>query len=80
MKLADCPWFQMQCLGEMTALLPLPGMIPQLGSRFVDPALGFSMGWNQWYNCAIGLCSEISAVTILVQFWTDINVSTSAWH
>lgn len=68
----------MQCLGEMTSLLPLPGMIAQLGSRFVDPALGFAIGWNQWYNCAIAICSETSGAVILIQYWTDINVSTTS--
>ncbi|KAH8697458.1 amino acid permease/ SLC12A domain-containing protein [Talaromyces proteolyticus] len=70
-------WSMMQCLGEMTSLLPLPGMIAQLGSRFVDPALGFAMGWNQWYNCAIAICSETSGAVILIQYWTDIN--PAAW-
>jgi amino acid transporter len=59
----------------MTSLLPLPGMIAQLGSRFVDPALGFAIGWNQWYNCAIAICSETSGAVILIQYWTDINAS-----
>ena len=36
----------MQCLGEMVAFLPLPGAIPQFGSRFVDEAMGFALGWN----------------------------------
>jgi amino acid transporter len=65
----------MQCLGEMASLLPLPGMVAQLGSRFVDPAFGFAIGWNQWYNCAIAICAETSAAVVLIEYWTDINVS-----
>lgn len=38
----------MQCLGEMATWLPLPGAIPQYAARYVDPALGFAVGWN---NC-----------------------------
>jgi len=68
---------QMQCLGEMASLLPLPGMIAQMGSRFVDPAFGFAIGWNQWYNCAIAICAETSAAVVLIRFWTDINVSAA---
>ncbi|EXJ85253.1 AAT family amino acid transporter [Capronia epimyces CBS 606.96] len=70
-------WAMMQSLGEMTSLFPLPGMIAQLGSRFVDPALGFAIGWNQWYNCAIAICAETSAAVVLIQYWTDIN--PAAW-
>ncbi|KAK7890521.1 hypothetical protein LTR67_007729 [Exophiala xenobiotica] len=70
-------WAMMQCLGEMASLLPLPGMVAQLGSRFVDPAFGFAIGWNQWYNCAIAISAETSAAVVLIQFWTDIN--PAAW-
>ncbi|KAG4416967.1 hypothetical protein IFR04_009911 [Cadophora malorum] len=51
--------------------LALPGMIAQLGSRFVDPAFGFALGWNQWFIFAIAICGEISAAVVLVQFWDD---------
>lgn len=37
-------WTMMQGIGEMASLLPLPGMIAQSCTRFVDPALGFSVG------------------------------------
>lgn len=36
----------MQCLGEMTTWLPLPGAIPQFCARYVDGAMGFAVGWN----------------------------------
>lgn len=65
---------KMQCVGEMASLLPLPGMIAQSCARFVDPALGFAVGWNQWYNCAIAIAGETSGAVLLIQFWTDINV------
>ena len=37
---------QMQSLGEMATWLPLPGAIPQFCARYVDPAMGFAVGWN----------------------------------
>jgi len=70
----------MMCLGEMATWLPLPGAIPQFCSRYVDPAMGFAVGWNQWYQCAITLCAEISAASLVIQYWDgakDINVA--AW-
>ena len=33
-------------LGEMATYLPLPGAVPVYAARFVDPALGFVLGWN----------------------------------
>ncbi|KAJ6260452.1 hypothetical protein Dda_4678 [Drechslerella dactyloides] len=59
----------MQCLGEMVTWLPLPGAIPQLAERYVDEALGFAVGWNQWYNSAITLCVEISAAAVVIGYW-----------
>jgi yeast amino acid transporter len=70
----------MMSLGEMAAWLPLPGAIPQFCARYVDDAMGFAVGWNNWYSCAITLCAEISAAASVIQFWhgaRDINVA--AW-
>ncbi|KAH0566536.1 hypothetical protein GP486_000077 [Trichoglossum hirsutum] len=68
----------MQSLGEMATWLPLPGAIPQFCARYVDDALGFAVGWNNWYSAAITLCAEISAASIVIGFWnSDINVA--AW-
>lgn len=68
----------MQCLGEMATWLPLPGAIPQYCSRYVDPALGFAVGWNTWYQAAITLCAEISAASIVISFWND-TINAAAW-
>lgn len=59
----------MQCLGEMATWLPLPGAVPQYCARYVDPAMGFAVGWNNWYSCALTLCAEISAAAIVIGYW-----------
>ncbi|EKG20418.1 Amino acid/polyamine transporter I [Macrophomina phaseolina MS6] len=71
-------WGMMNCLGEMTTWLPLPGAIPQYCARYVDPALGFAVGWNSWYQSAITLCAEISAAAVVVGYWND-EISQAAW-
>ncbi|KAF2809178.1 uncharacterized protein BDZ99DRAFT_521623 [Mytilinidion resinicola] len=68
----------MMCLVEMTTWLPLPGAIPQYCSRYVDPATGFAVGWNNWYPSALAICTEISATAVLVQFWND-EINPAAW-
>ncbi|KAL7934624.1 amino acid permease/ SLC12A domain-containing protein [Trichoderma chlorosporum] len=68
----------MRCLGEITTWLPLPGATPRFCSRVVDEALGFAVGWNQWYNCAITVCAEISAAAAVIQFWND-TISPAVW-
>lgn len=70
----------MQCLGEMATWLPLPGSIPQFCARYVDDALGFAVGWNNWYASAITLCAEISAASIVVQYWKGADhISVAVW-
>ncbi|KAK4983572.1 hypothetical protein LTR50_007149 [Elasticomyces elasticus] len=68
----------MQCLGEMATWLPLPGAIPQQCARYVDPAMGFAVGWNNWYYSAITLCAEISAAAIVIGFWNE-SINQAAW-
>lgn len=70
----------MQCLGEMATWLPLPGAIPQFCARYVDDALGFAVGWNNWYAAAITLCAEISAAALVIGFWEGAqSVNVAVW-
>jgi len=70
----------MMSLGEMATWLPLPGAIPQFCARYADDAMGFAVGWNNWYSCAITLCAEISAASTVIQFWHGAdNINVAAW-
>ncbi|KAF5874922.1 putative amino acid transporter protein [Botrytis fragariae] len=70
----------MQCLGEMATWLPLPGAIPQFAARYVDDALGFAVGWNNWYSAAITLCAEISAAAVVIDYWPGaVHINVAAW-
>lgn len=65
-------------MGEMATWLPLPGAVPVYASRFVDEALGFTLGWNYWYQFAIGVPIEISAAALVIDYWPN-NVSSAVW-
>jgi amino acid transporter len=70
----------MQCLGEMATWLPLPGAIPQFCARYVDDAMGFAVGWNNWYSSALTLCAEISAASTVIQYWHGaVHINVAAW-
>ncbi|TPX15461.1 uncharacterized protein E0L32_004441 [Thyridium curvatum] len=68
----------MNCLGEMTTWLPLPGAIPQYCARYVDPAMGFAVGWNIWYLSTVAICVELIAAAVLVTFWND-SINPAVW-
>ncbi|KAJ9645445.1 hypothetical protein H2204_001024 [Knufia peltigerae] len=65
-------------LGEMATYLPLPGAVPVFAARFVDPALGFTLGWNYWYQLAIGVPIEISASAVVIGYWPN-SVPNAVW-
>jgi len=62
-------FFLMTSLGEMSAFMPSTGSFYIYANNFVDPALGYALGWNYWYNWAITVASEISAASLVMQFW-----------
>ncbi|KAK8221620.1 proline-specific permease [Phyllosticta capitalensis] len=62
-------------LGEVTALLPVTGSFVRHAEFLVDPALGFAIGYNIVYGNWLSVPSEISAICVLFEYWTDINAS-----
>lgn len=62
-------YFLMTSLCEMAAFMPTTGSFYIYAAKFVDPALGYALGWNYWYNWAITVASEISAASLVMQFW-----------
>ncbi|KZT26674.1 amino acid permease [Neolentinus lepideus HHB14362 ss-1] len=70
-------WIAMNCLAEITTYLPIKrASVPYYIDRFVDPSLAFAAGWNYWYAYTIVASAEISAATLVVQYWTsDIPVA-----
>lgn len=71
-------YFLMTSLGEMSAFLPVSGPFSTYATRFVDPALGFAMGWNYWYNWAITIAVELSAGSLIMKYWFP-NSSSLLW-
>lgn len=69
-------YFLMTSLGEMATYMPVSGSFSTYATRFVDPAFGFALGWNYWFNWAITLAVDISTAAIIVQFWLP---NTPAW-
>lgn len=59
----------MTSLGEMATYLPITGSFAEYSKRFVDPALGFAMGWNYWFNWAITLAVDLSTAALVLKFW-----------
>jgi lysine-specific permease len=72
-------YFLMTSLCEMAAFMPSTGSFYLYASRFVDPALGYALGWNYWYGWAITVASEIAAASLVMHFWFP-NSSSLIWN
>ena len=62
-------YFLMTGLAEMAAYMPVTGSFSTYATKFVDPSLGFALGWNYWYNWAITIAAELAAVSLIMKFW-----------
>ncbi len=62
-------YFVMTSLGEMAAFMPTSGSFSTYGTKFVDPAFGFAIGWTYWFNWAMTIAAELSASTMIMKFW-----------
>ncbi|HEY9576891.1 MAG TPA: amino acid permease [Pseudobacillus sp.] len=62
-------FFVMTSLGEMSAFMPVSGAFSTYGTKFVDPAFGFALGWTYWFNWAMTIAAELTASTMIMKFW-----------
>jgi yeast amino acid transporter len=66
-------WSVMQSIAELATLLPTAGSFPHWATRFIDPAVGFSLAISYTYCYTIAIASETSAAAVVVSFWTDLT-------
>ncbi|KAK1996052.1 amino acid permease [Colletotrichum falcatum] len=66
-------WCVMQSIGELATLIPTAGSFPHWATRFIDPAVGFSLAISYGYCYTISIGAEASAAAILVSYWTDMT-------
>ena len=65
-------WTILQSLAEMTTYLPVQGAsVPLYVHRFFEPSLAFAAGWNYWYSYAMLVAAEISAASVVIEYWDN---------
>ncbi|KAJ2895145.1 hypothetical protein MKZ38_006862 [Zalerion maritima] len=65
-------------LGEMATFVPVTGSFTVYASRFVDPSLGFAMGWLYWFSWAITFAFELTVAGQIIQYWND-SLNIGIW-
>ncbi|KAH7107279.1 dicarboxylic amino acid permease [Auriculariales sp. MPI-PUGE-AT-0066] len=68
----------MIALGEMAAWLPHKKGFSGYATRFVDPAVGFALGWNYLLKYLIVTPNNINAAGVVIRYWTS-SVHMAIW-
>lgn len=64
---------------EFSSYLPVRGSsVSYFGSRYVSSSLGFALGWMYWYIFAITVPAEITACSLVIQYWNP-PVHVAVW-
>lgn len=59
----------MQGLGELSITFPISGSFNLFASRFLEPAIGFAIGWNYFMQFFVLLPLELVAGAITIKYW-----------
>lgn len=59
------------CMAEMTVMHPVSGGFIRMAGKWVDDAFGFMAGWNFFLYEALLIPFEITALQVVLEFWTD---------
>ncbi|MCJ1302252.1 hypothetical protein MMC08_005055 [Hypocenomyce scalaris] len=72
-------WSVMNSLAEMTTYLPVQGVsVPYYLNRYFEPSLAFAAGWNYWYSYSMLIAAEVSAASVVIEYWTT-SVPVAVW-
>ncbi|KAK5113031.1 hypothetical protein LTR85_011053 [Meristemomyces frigidus] len=70
----------MTALGEMATWLPIPGGFATYATRYVDPALGFALGYTYWFKYIITTPNQLTAAALVIQYWCPSDkVNPGVW-
>ncbi|WP_199170936.1 amino acid permease [Ottowia massiliensis] len=72
-------YFFMTSLGEMATFMPVSGSFSTYATRFVDPSLGFALGWNYWFNWVITAAVDVSVAAVVISYWEPLRNFMPAW-
>lgn len=60
-------WLMTSCLGELSAAMPVAGSMQAYCTEFINPAMGFTIGWVNWIGGAITITTQIVASAIIMK-------------
>lgn len=61
----------MQGLGEIVCAFPISGGFNIYATRFIEPAVGFAVGWNYFMQFFVLLPLELVSASITIKYWNS---------
>lgn len=69
-------------IGEMSTMMPVAGSFCTYARRFGSESLGFTILVNYWFNDAVSVASDLTALQLILSYWTDFHywvISLIVW-
>ena len=60
-------WLMTTCLGELSTAMPVSGSLQAYSTEYINPAMGFTIGWVNWFGAAVTITCQIVAAAIIMQ-------------
>lgn len=58
-------------MAEMVTYMPISSPFIRLAGRWIEESIGFAAGWNFFVFEAFLVPFEITAINVILRFWTD---------
>ena len=59
----------MSSIGELATFYPVSGSFSSYATRFVDPSLGFTMGWLYYIMWALVSSVDVMVASNVLYYW-----------
>ncbi|MBA8763454.1 MULTISPECIES: amino acid permease [Staphylococcus] len=66
-------YFLMSSIGEMATFYPVSGAFSSYATRFVDPSLGFTMGWLYWTIWSLVTSVDVIVASNVISYWDTFH-------
>ncbi len=66
-------YLTMLSLGEMATYMPVSGSFTTYAKRFGSDSFGFAILTNYWFNDAVSVASDLTALQLVMSYWTDFH-------
>lgn len=65
-------------LAELCVAFPVAGGFTTYATRFIDPSIGFALGWNYYINWAIMVPLQLVAAAMTIKYW-NADINSTIW-